>query len=276
MISWQFLLFRHSPFAAMEPVFKYGVITPEGQADVVPNTWTTRICDLRGCKNHENLSKCTRCKTARYCSKECQKADWPHHKSYCTMVQAFPPLTEETGGEPPLQRHLRLWTSRFNGSLVCATIVALDLNKHPENFDKFGLVVKLNPRPHKEAGSRFKLISAVVMPMAEVITKYIMILGSQSQGPEHGPNLMKLHKQHRDELKAKTGGMEDYATMIVVATNVGEHALPGGLQTEIRFKPIGIHMKLVRSAQLTDPTLDWYSSLQMQVDRDIPNQAIVG
>ncbi|KAJ7901077.1 hypothetical protein B0H14DRAFT_1363553 [Mycena olivaceomarginata] len=31
-----------------------------------------RVCDLRGCKNHKNLRKCTRCRTARYCSKECQ------------------------------------------------------------------------------------------------------------------------------------------------------------------------------------------------------------
>jgi hypothetical protein len=33
---------------------------------------------------------------------------------------------------------------------------------------------------------------------------------------------------------------------------------------------------MVRSAQLTDPTLDWYTSLEIQVDRDLPNQAIVG
>ncbi|KAF8175474.1 hypothetical protein K438DRAFT_1979702 [Mycena galopus ATCC 62051] len=256
---------------------KYGVIAPEDvQVEAAPRL-TTRVCDLRDCKKYKNLSKCTRCRTAMYCSKECQKADWPQHKAYCKMVEKFPPQKDlETGGEPPLQRHLRLWSARFNGSLVCAAIVALELNKHPENFDKFGLVVTLHPRPHKEAGARFQLVSAVVTPMAELVAKYILILGSQSQGPEHGPNLMKLHKQHRDELKARTGGMEDYATMVIMATNAGEHPLPGGLQTEMRFKPLGIHMKLVRSAQLTDPTLDWYTSLKIQVDRDMPNQAIVG
>ncbi|KAJ6511186.1 hypothetical protein C8R45DRAFT_1207878 [Mycena sanguinolenta] len=262
----------------MQPTFKHGVIAAEGDsADIVPNAWTTRVCDLPDCKNYKNLSKCNRCKTARYCSKECQKADWPHHKAYCNMVKDFPPEKDpQTGGEPPLQRHLRLWTSRFNGSLVCATIVALDLHRHPDNIDNFGLVVTLHPRPHKEAGSRFKLISAVVTPMEEVMTKFILLLGSQSQGLEHGVNLMKLHKQHRDELKARTKGMEDYATMIVVATNTGDNALPGGLQTEIRFKPIGIHKKLVGSAQLTDPTLDWHSSLMRQVEKDTPNQRIVG
>jgi hypothetical protein len=40
------------------------VIAAEGagtQEEIVPNVWTTRICDLRGCKNHK-LSKCTRCR----------------------------------------------------------------------------------------------------------------------------------------------------------------------------------------------------------------------
>ncbi|KAF7334540.1 hypothetical protein MVEN_02283800 [Mycena venus] len=258
----------------LKPVLKYGVIAAEGiQEEDLPNELTTRVCDVRECKNYKGLSKCNRCRTAMYCSKECQKADWPHHKPYCTMVKNFPPEKDpQTGGEPPLQRHLRLWTARFNGSLVCAAIVALDLNNHPENIDDFGIVVTLHPRPHKEAGARFQFISAVVTPMAEMVVKFIMALG----GAEHGKTLLKMHQQHRDELKARTNGMEDYATMIVIATNTGEHALPGGLATEIRFKPLGIHKNFVRSAQLNDQSLDWYSNLKIQVNRDIPNQALVG
>jgi hypothetical protein len=96
-------------------------------------------------------------------------------------------------------------------------------------------VVTFHPRPHKEAGSRFQFISTAVTPMTEMVDKFIMTLGAQSQqGADHGPNLMKLHKQHRDELKERTGGMEDYATIVVVVRNVGEHALPGAVKTEIR------------------------------------------
>src|SRR5436305_13498948 len=31
----------------------------------------------------EALLTCTRCKTAKYCCKECQKADWKEHKAVC-------------------------------------------------------------------------------------------------------------------------------------------------------------------------------------------------
>ncbi|KAJ7510924.1 hypothetical protein B0H11DRAFT_1956601 [Mycena galericulata] len=257
-------------------VFKPSIIAAEGSPadEFLPNRLATRVCDLRECKNYEKLNKCARCRTAMYCSKECQKADWPHHKPLCQLAKNFPPSADPDGGEPPLQRHLRLWTSRFNGSLVCATIVALQLNKHPQNIDKFGLIINLTPRPHAEAGSRFDLVSAEVTPMAEM--EAIMRLQNfQARTSNPGPTVMQLHKQHRDELKKRSGGQEDYATVIVIAKNLGPHALPGGMATEIRFKPIGVHRQMVRSAQLTDPTLAWYQTLLYQVKEDIPNREIV-
>lgn len=33
------------------------------------------------------LSKCGRCQTARYCSRECQVKDWPKHKGYCVAPE---------------------------------------------------------------------------------------------------------------------------------------------------------------------------------------------
>ncbi|KAJ7884163.1 hypothetical protein B0H14DRAFT_3857189 [Mycena olivaceomarginata] len=247
-------------------VFQHQVISGgngDQTGEYVPSEWTTHMCDRRDCNNHENLTKCSQCKSALYCSKECQKTDWKNHKPYCQMVVRYPPKVDlVTGGEPPLQRHLRLWNARFEDSLMFAAIVALDLYKRPENIDNLGLVITLRPRAHPEAGSRFKLVSARTAPLSIMMAIMVVTQRSQARGPASGPNLADLHQQHRDEQRAKTGGMEDYAAVMVIANNDG--SLPGGLvSTEIRFKPVSIQQHLVRSPQLTDPTLDWYASLEV-------------
>ncbi|KAJ7732271.1 hypothetical protein B0H14DRAFT_2997804 [Mycena olivaceomarginata] len=167
-------------------VFQHQVISGgngDQTGEYVPSEWTTHMCDRRDCNNHENLTKCSQCKSALYCSKECQN------------------------------------------SLMFAAIVALDLYKRPENIDDLGLLA-----------SRFKLVSARTAPLS--IMMAIMV------------------------------------AVMVIANNDG--SLPGGLvSTEIRFKPVSIQQHLVRSPQLTDPTLDWYASLEYQVEHDRPNQGRV-
>ena len=54
-------------------------------------------CARRGCARREApgalaaslagapavFKRCSRCRAARYCSEDCQKADWPAHKRWC-------------------------------------------------------------------------------------------------------------------------------------------------------------------------------------------------
>ncbi|KAJ7837959.1 hypothetical protein B0H14DRAFT_3870232 [Mycena olivaceomarginata] len=247
----------------------YGVIAGgSGPANgFVPmgSKWTTRKCDLRNCNQHENLTKCSQCRTALYCSKECQRADWKRHKIYCQMTTRFPPAADpDTGGEPQVQRHLRLWTSRFNDSLMCAIIVALDLHKHPENLDKFGLVVTLRPRVHPEAGSRFSLISAEIGTLSGLMEIVVERQLLQARGADVRPNVAELHQQHRDQQKRATGGTEDYAAVMIIVQNGEDDRM------DIRFKPVCIYKHLVRS--LASHNIDWYASLEYQVNHDVPSQ----
>jgi hypothetical protein len=45
-------------------------------------------CAAVGCASEEASSVCSRCKAVRYCSRECQRADWQAHKGVCAVAQA--------------------------------------------------------------------------------------------------------------------------------------------------------------------------------------------
>ncbi|XP_073683657.1 histone-lysine N-methyltransferase SMYD3 [Garra rufa] len=42
-------------------------------------------------KRGESLSRCSQCKTARYCSVQCQKQAWPDHKRECKCLKRLQP-----------------------------------------------------------------------------------------------------------------------------------------------------------------------------------------
>ena len=43
-------------------------------------------CAAAGCASEEASSVCSRCQAVRYCSRECQRADWKAHKRMCVAV----------------------------------------------------------------------------------------------------------------------------------------------------------------------------------------------
>jgi hypothetical protein len=44
-------------------------------------------CAAEGCASAEASSVCGRCEAVRYCSRECQRADWQAHKPACAAVR---------------------------------------------------------------------------------------------------------------------------------------------------------------------------------------------
>jgi hypothetical protein len=67
--------FKHGYKAAMKKIRNYA----DDQKHNVPDAPQCEVCD----DSHENLKKCGRCKSVRYCSTECQEEDWPEHKRVC-------------------------------------------------------------------------------------------------------------------------------------------------------------------------------------------------
>jgi hypothetical protein len=45
-------------------------------------------CAAAGCASEEASSTCGRCEAVRYCSRECQRADWKAHKGACAAAQS--------------------------------------------------------------------------------------------------------------------------------------------------------------------------------------------
>ncbi|KAI1782818.1 hypothetical protein LXA43DRAFT_1103365 [Ganoderma leucocontextum] len=44
-----------------------------------------------GSESNVRLERCSSCARTAYCNKDCQKAAWPEHKTYCQQVAAFGP-----------------------------------------------------------------------------------------------------------------------------------------------------------------------------------------
>ena len=63
---------------------RYRVVLDDGkELSVKPECVARAACAAAGCTSEEASSVCSRCKSVRYCSRECQRADWKAHKPAC-------------------------------------------------------------------------------------------------------------------------------------------------------------------------------------------------
>lgn len=77
----------HCPNTACDAL----MLTTPAQADPADPT-TKKGCMRCGAAGAEGsvLPQCAACLRAKYCSRECQKADWPAHKAVCRMYRSVP------------------------------------------------------------------------------------------------------------------------------------------------------------------------------------------
>ena len=176
---------------------------------------------------------------------------------YLTLVKG------DNSIEPPLRRHIRHWTARFENSLICAAIVGMNIHRSFSNVDKYGMLITLEPRPHEIVGARYNMESCEILSMGE-FRAFLTKLGMDA--------VFAQHEREREYTKKKSGGDTDFAACLVIAMNKGRWKLDGKHNVEARFKPLCILRDMARSPQLNDPGLAWRESLQFQVQQDIPNR----
>jgi len=67
--------------------WQISVLQPVHKAKVKDTTKSHECC-LKCGKTNAKMNVCSKCKVAKYCSKDCQKSHWKQHKSTCTPPEA--------------------------------------------------------------------------------------------------------------------------------------------------------------------------------------------
>ncbi|KAI9032461.1 hypothetical protein DFJ74DRAFT_702050 [Hyaloraphidium curvatum] len=73
--------------------------SPDGSGERNPDTWSVGVqhqCSschdpepfIEAEKKYKRFDVCGRCKKSRYCSADCQRADWDRHKAFCRKDKA--------------------------------------------------------------------------------------------------------------------------------------------------------------------------------------------
>ena len=62
----------------------YSKITPSSNLSLLQQRGMDSRCLCSGCQA-QKFSRCGRCQIVSYCSKDCQREHWPHHKRICKM-----------------------------------------------------------------------------------------------------------------------------------------------------------------------------------------------
>ncbi|KIJ95891.1 hypothetical protein K443DRAFT_682704 [Laccaria amethystina LaAM-08-1] len=134
-----------------------------------------RICDQ--CCTPETPSLkfrlCGGCLTTQYCSQDCQREHWPHHKAICQHTAsvskaAIAAASSSPAADQHLAKNLRKFASAHTALLGWAGFQALQLKRVPANIRQNALLIDLSYHPHGESQRRFSIASTHIVPRSYV------------------------------------------------------------------------------------------------------------
>ncbi|KDQ50760.1 hypothetical protein JAAARDRAFT_81798 [Jaapia argillacea MUCL 33604] len=137
-------------------------------------------------KSRADLKVCSRCKTARYCTTECQKRDWPKHKEACLAT----PLQWDRGCVKKMAERF-LANDAFMSDLSFFAAITLKLHEDPTNATRYGVqlicsAIPVEPSPGSSTARTpsqvmFHLKSIKRMPIDECRDRETPLMGQIEQ-----------------------------------------------------------------------------------------------
>jgi hypothetical protein len=179
-------------------------------------------------------------------------------------------LAQIDAQEQSMERHLRHWVVRFDASLHVACIRGLNLKYEWERIGQGGLVIFMEPRPHPNVGSRWRIQNAGMFKN-EFIDSILDQVGMLDQYREQ---VLPMHIEARERLQKSSGGTSDYASVFIIATNIGPDALEGDPPPIFRFKPVDVHRGMAAFMPMAQYAGDWLEDLKRQVHDDHPSKHV--
>ncbi|KAH9476689.1 SET domain and MYND-type zinc finger protein 6 [Psilocybe cubensis] len=111
------------------------------------------------------LSKCASCQTTHYCSKSCQKADWPVHKTTCSKFRDILQADASAPEDARIQKALHLFANKHKSVLGTYGVIAMDFRFDVTRGLRDAVAVFLKYVPNeKRTDQAFKAIHAAVVP----------------------------------------------------------------------------------------------------------------
>lgn len=171
--------------------------------------------------------KCSRCKIRRYCSTECQRSDWPRHKSECIKDGAKIICVDPNPGSYPNDNRLFLKTRDPNYPLVD------DLIRERKSLVRNCNLILNWPSPNNQGNSYdIKAIKA--------LTPKVIFLMFESSGSSGSPDLIAWIANEVENDKVK-GGTDNYGGLFILPSGDGEH------YPDRKYRAIACHTHIKRT-----------------------------
>ncbi|KAK7466210.1 hypothetical protein VKT23_004933 [Stygiomarasmius scandens] len=129
-----------------------------------------RVCDECGAIETPAVQRfrlCGGCMTTQYCSPECQRLNWPSHKTICQHTKATLASAKQqpisSSADENMAKALRKFTSAHTALLGWAGFQALQLKRLPSNIRQNAFLVELTPRPGGDSHRRFSILSTHIV-----------------------------------------------------------------------------------------------------------------